>query len=119
MCLSCWYDSVSVCQPVFGPVFTSLSFFSLPREEYRQLVSNMDEILAVQQHLLAALEDCATKLSTEQRVGRVFLANAPRMKQVHQTYCAAHPKAVCVIDKYKYVYRSIFSIQVYLVYCFF
>ncbi|XP_034252099.1 rho guanine nucleotide exchange factor 7 isoform X1 [Thrips palmi] len=73
----------------------------LPREEYRQLVSNMDEILAVQQHLLAALEDCATKLSTEQRVGRVFLTNAPRMKQVHQTYCAAHPKAVCVIDKYK------------------
>ncbi|KAJ1530581.1 hypothetical protein ONE63_005464 [Megalurothrips usitatus] len=73
----------------------------VPRDEYRQLVSNMDEVLAVQQHLLAALEDCAMKSSSEQRVGRVFLTNAPRMKQVHQAYCAAHPRAVCVIDKYK------------------
>ncbi|KAE8750461.1 hypothetical protein FOCC_FOCC002755 [Frankliniella occidentalis] len=73
----------------------------VPRDEYRQLVSNMDEILAVQQHLLAALEDCATKQPSEQRIGRVFLTNAPHMKQVHQTYCAAHPRAVCVIDKYK------------------
>ncbi|KAK3913655.1 Rho guanine nucleotide exchange factor 7 [Frankliniella fusca] len=73
----------------------------IPRDDYRQLVSNMDEILAVQQHLLAALEDCATKQPNEQKVGRVFLTNAPRMKQVHLTYCAAHPRAVCVIDKYK------------------
>lgn len=61
----------------------------------------MDEILNVQQHLLTVLEECATKPPNEQRVGGAFLANAPRMKQVHQTYCACHPRAVCVIDKYK------------------
>ena len=82
--------------------FTSISLICrVPTEEYRQLVSNMDEVLAVQQHLLTALEECATRPPNEQRVGRVFLTNAPRMKQVHQAYCAAHPKAVCVIDKYK------------------
>lgn len=80
---------------------TFLLFYSVPTAEYRQLVSSMDEVLDVQKHLLSALEDCASRPSNEQRVGRVFLTNAPRMKQVHQCYCAAHPKAVCVIDKYK------------------
>nr|CAD7443878.1 unnamed protein product [Timema bartmani] len=37
----------------------------------------------------------------EQRVGKVFLSAAPRIKQVHQAYCASHPRAVCVLDKFK------------------
>ncbi|CAG5022015.1 unnamed protein product [Parnassius apollo] len=37
----------------------------------------------------------------DQRVGGLFLQWAPRIKAVHQTYCAGHPKAVCILDKYK------------------
>ena len=35
------------------------------------------------------------------RVGKLFLNKAPYMKQVHQAYCAQHPKAIVILDKYK------------------
>ncbi|XP_067007104.2 rho guanine nucleotide exchange factor 7 isoform X2 [Anabrus simplex] len=73
----------------------------LSREEYKQLVGNIGNVVETHQNLLVTLEECSQRPPLEQRVGRVFLSTAPRMKQVHQAYCAAHPRAVCVLDKYK------------------
>lgn len=41
------------------------------------------------------------KTGPDQRVGGLFLQWASKIKAVHQTYCAGHPKAVCILDKYK------------------
>ncbi|KAJ9593790.1 hypothetical protein L9F63_027565, partial [Diploptera punctata] len=73
----------------------------LTREEYRQLVGNIGNVVETHQQLLATLEDCNQRPPTDQRVGKVFITTAPRIKQVHQAYCASHPKAVCILDKYK------------------
>lgn len=45
--------------------------------------------------MLKDLEEC------NDRVGKLFLNKAPTMKKVHQTYCAMHPKAIVIVDKYK------------------
>ncbi|XP_069698088.1 rho guanine nucleotide exchange factor 7 isoform X2 [Periplaneta americana] len=73
----------------------------LTREEYRQLVGNIGNVVETHQQLLSTLEDCNQRTAVEQRVGKVFLTSAPRIKQVHQAYCSSHPKAVCILDKYK------------------
>lgn len=70
-------------------------------DEYRQLVGNFEEIVELHQQLLAALEDCHQRSSPEQRVGKLFLQSAPRVKHVHQSYCSTHPRAVCMLEKYK------------------
>jgi Rho guanine nucleotide exchange factor 7 len=76
-------------------------FLSLTREEYRQLVGNIGNVVETHQQLLSTLEECNQRPAVEQRVGKVFLTSAPHIKQVHQAYCASHPKAVCILDKYK------------------
>lgn len=50
----------------------------------------------VEQHeeLLIAIEK-----STD-RIGKLFLSKAANMKCVHQAYCAAHPRAIVILDKY-------------------
>lgn len=47
------------------------------------------------------MENEQLKPGLEQRVGRLFLQWAPRIKSVNQTYCALHPKAACILDQYK------------------
>lgn len=74
---------------------------SLTKEEYRQLVGNIGNVVETHQQLLTALEECSQRPPVEQRVGKVFLTTAPHIKQVHQVYCSSHPKAVCILDKYK------------------
>nr|CAD7195766.1 unnamed protein product [Timema douglasi] len=73
----------------------------LTRDEYRQLVGNIGNVVESHQQVLASLEECSQRPALEQRVGKVFLSAAPRIKQVHQAYCASHPRAVCVLDKFK------------------
>lgn len=34
------------------------------------------------------------------RIGKLFLSKAANMKCVHQAYCAAHPRAIVILDKY-------------------
>lgn len=69
--------------------------------EFHQLVGNLAEVVEVHENLLTALDEIATMAAAEQRVGKLFLSTAPRLKQVHTTYCASHPRAVCILDKYK------------------
>ncbi|XP_059060567.1 rho guanine nucleotide exchange factor 7 isoform X4 [Achroia grisella] len=73
----------------------------LTRDEFKQLTGNINEVLQIHEQFLALLEECATKTGPDQRVGGLFLQWAPKIKSVHQTYCAGHPKAVCILDKYK------------------
>ncbi|XP_047516296.1 rho guanine nucleotide exchange factor 7 isoform X3 [Pieris napi] len=73
----------------------------LTRDEFKQLTGNIVEVLQTHEQFLSLLEECATKTGPDQRVGGLFLQWAPKIKSVHQTYCAGHPKAVCILDKYK------------------
>lgn len=70
-------------------------------DEYRQLTGNINDVLDTHQQLLELIEECETKPSEEQRVGKLFLSWAPRIKAVHQSYCSTHPKAVCILDLHK------------------
>jgi Rho guanine nucleotide exchange factor 7 len=53
------------------------------------------EVVDLHEELLKDLEEC------NDRVGKLFLSKAPAMKKIHQTYCAMHPKAIVIVDKYK------------------
>ncbi|KAJ3653769.1 hypothetical protein Zmor_013004 [Zophobas morio] len=70
-------------------------------DEYKQLTGNITEVLDTHQQLLKLMETEQVKPSLEQRMGRLFLSWAPRIKSVNQAYCALHPKAVCILDQYK------------------
>ncbi|XP_062549134.1 rho guanine nucleotide exchange factor 7 isoform X6 [Armigeres subalbatus] len=64
-------------------------------DEYTQLMCNFVEIVEMHEEFLQNLED------SNDRVGKVFLTKAPVMKKVHQCYCAAHPRAIIIVDKYR------------------
>lgn len=67
----------------------------LTNDEYSQLLCNFVEIVDFHEELLQNIDDC------NDRVGKLFLAKAPTMKKIHQSYCAAHPRAIVILDKYK------------------
>ncbi|GAB1864499.1 Rho guanine nucleotide exchange factor 7 isoform X2 [Camponotus japonicus] len=72
----------------------------LKKDEYKQLLGNIHEILETHHSLLANLE--ATILQgLSARVGNLFLTIAPRLKSIHTTYCNNHPQAVCILDRYR------------------
>lgn len=73
----------------------------LTKDEFKQLTGNINEVLQIHEQFLGLLEESATKTGPDQRVGGLFLQWAPKIKTVHQTYCGGHPKAVCILDKYK------------------
>lgn len=58
---------------------------------------NFVEVVKTHEELLKSLAEC------NDRVGKLFLAKASIMKNVHQAYCAAHPRAIVILDKYKSV----------------
>ncbi|XP_034472581.1 uncharacterized protein LOC117780241 isoform X3 [Drosophila innubila] len=67
----------------------------LSQDEYAQLMCNFVEVVRTHEDLLTQIEEC------NDRVGKLLLGSAPLMKKVHQAYCAAHPKAIVILDKYK------------------
>lgn len=72
----------------------------MKKDEYKQLLGNIHEILETHQCLLANLE--ATVLQgLSGRIGNLFLTIAPRLKSIHTTYCNNHPQAVCILDRYR------------------
>ncbi|KAL0274433.1 UNVERIFIED_CONTAM: hypothetical protein PYX00_006856 [Menopon gallinae] len=73
----------------------------LNRDEYRQLVGNIDTIYETHSKLLIALEACNELPPLEQRVGKLFLTSAPQIKQIHLSYCSSHPRAICILNKHK------------------
>lgn len=82
-------------------VLNLIFLIRLTPDEYKQLTGNINEVLDVHQQLLSLIESESTKPGLEQRVGRLFLTWASRVKNVYQIYCSLHPRAVCILDKYK------------------
>ncbi|KAK9872328.1 hypothetical protein WA026_017143 [Henosepilachna vigintioctopunctata] len=73
----------------------------LTPDEYKQLTGNIIEVLDTHQALLSFLENEERLPGNDQKVGKLFLNWAPKIKSVHQKYCSLHPRAVCILDKYK------------------
>jgi Rho guanine nucleotide exchange factor 7 len=71
------------------------NIFRLNADEMAQLMSNFVEVVNLHEDLLKELEEC------NDRVGKLFLSQAPAMKKIHQTYCVLHPKAIVIVDKHK------------------
>lgn len=67
----------------------------LTADEYTQLMCNFVEVVEMHEEFLQNLEE------SNDRVGKVFLTKAPTMKKIHQCYCAAHPRAIVIVDKYR------------------
>lgn len=74
--------------------FLSHSRNSVNNDEYAQLLGNFVEVVEQHEQLLTSMEK-----STD-RIGKLFLSKAANMKCVHQAYCAAHPRAIVILDKY-------------------
>ncbi|XP_051155369.1 rho guanine nucleotide exchange factor 7 isoform X1 [Leptopilina boulardi] len=72
----------------------------LKKEEYKQLIGNIQDVLEIHQRLLSNL-DSALLQDSDARVGNLFLNLAPRMKSIHSIYCSCHPQAVCILDRYR------------------
>ncbi|XP_066587543.1 rho guanine nucleotide exchange factor 7 [Prorops nasuta] len=72
----------------------------LKKEEYKQMLGNIHDVLEIHQCLLANLEAAVSQGLTA-RIGHLFLMLAPKLKIIHTTYCNNHPQAVCILDKYR------------------
>lgn len=75
--------------------------FRLSKEEYKQLLGNVQEIEEVHQRLLSSLESAMAQ-GGGGRIGNLFLTLAAKLKTIHTTYCGNHPRAVCILDRYRY-----------------
>lgn len=94
LCFSAYFLPFAV--PVIGLVYCRLTW-----EDYEGLVSNITEIVDVHETLLKGLKEWSTSPAEQQRIGRLFLTTAVKLKQVHEKYCSSHPKAVLILDKFK------------------
>lgn len=72
----------------------SMSYFRINADEYAQLLGNFVEVVEAHEELLASME------TSNDRIGKLFLTKAATMKCIHQAYCAAHPRAIVILDKY-------------------
>ncbi|KAI4504068.1 hypothetical protein M0802_000539 [Mischocyttarus mexicanus] len=72
----------------------------LKKEEYKQLLGNIQEVLEMHQRLLTNLENTILQ-GVAGRIGNLFLTLAPRLKSIHTAYCNNHPQAVCILDRYR------------------
>ncbi len=76
--------------------------FRLTAAETKVLIGNLPEL--IQCHLTYVLNPIRAeqgKPLKEQRIGKTFLDNAPKLESSHKSYCENHPKAVQVIEKHK------------------
>ncbi|KAF7992990.1 hypothetical protein HCN44_005771 [Aphidius gifuensis] len=72
----------------------------LKKEEYKQLMNNILDVLDTHQRLLNNLETTVIQ-GPDARVGHLFLSLAPRLKAIHINYCNGHPQTVAIMDKYR------------------
>ena len=71
--------------------------------EYKLLIGNIEEMIAVHKTLESNLEEesPSKKSPREQRLGKVLLANGIAIKAVHLIYWSNHPRAVSILEKYR------------------
>ena len=76
--------------------------YRLTPTEYKVLVGNLTEVIQVLTiYILNPLKSEQCKPVAEQRVGKIFLDNAPKLEAVHKNYCSNHPRAVQTIERHK------------------
>lgn len=83
-------------------------------DEYIQLVNNIEEVSKIHEGLLESLEQVSTLPQSDQKIGKLFLNKASYIRAVHLQYCASHPRAVNIIEKYKYVLHIFYFYSSYL-----
>ncbi|XP_050300359.1 uncharacterized protein LOC126738917 isoform X2 [Anthonomus grandis grandis] len=71
------------------------------QDEFKQLTSNIADVLETHQQLLKLVEQEFAKPGSDQLVGKLFLTWAPKVKAVHQIFCSLHPRAAVILDKCK------------------
>lgn len=76
-------------------------FFRLSKEEFSLIISNLKEVLKLHEEILSGVERNSLKSPLEQRVGKFMLNLAPKLKLIHENYCAGHPKAAFIINKHE------------------
>ncbi|KAI8427862.1 hypothetical protein MSG28_002232, partial [Choristoneura fumiferana] len=104
-----WFPSnyVTECKVTTSPIRAASEIQAFRNVVLKDIIdsekAHVAEMQGLSSNFLQPLEkkECATKTGPDQRVGGLFLQWAPKIKSVHQTYCAGHPKAVCILDKYK------------------
>ncbi|KAK0163659.1 hypothetical protein PV327_007320 [Microctonus hyperodae] len=72
----------------------------LKKEEYKQLIGNLNEVFEIHQRLLKNLEATMVQ-GPDSRIGNLFLNFAPKLKSIHIIYCTGHPQAVCILDQFR------------------
>ncbi|KAK8720944.1 hypothetical protein OTU49_013011, partial [Cherax quadricarinatus] len=83
----------------------------LSEAEYKQLVGNLEEVTLTHSHLVSSLEEQSERPSRDQRIGGAFLTMAPQLQNAHKVYCSNHPRAVCMLEKYKDELNSFMECQ--------
>ncbi|KAK4324924.1 hypothetical protein Pmani_004461 [Petrolisthes manimaculis] len=73
----------------------------LTEGDYKQLVGNIEDVIAAHNKLLSAEVEQEQRSPREQRIGGAFLTLAPHLQGAHHIYCSNHPRAVCILEKYK------------------
>jgi len=71
-------------------------------DEYNQLVNNIEEVFKVHKELLESLEQISILPQSDQKIGKLFLNKASNIRAVHLQYCISHPRAMSIVEKYKY-----------------
>lgn len=69
--------------------------------DYNCLVGNLEEVVDCHQKLLTMLEESSELPAKQQRLGGLFIQLAPQLKSLHLVYCANHPKAVTILEKFR------------------
>nr|CAI5820268.1 unnamed protein product [Callosobruchus analis] len=73
----------------------------LTKDQYKQLTSNIQEILELHQQLLRLVEAELRKNAKQQKFGRLFIQWAAKIQKAHLLYSSLHPRAVCILDIFK------------------
>ncbi|XP_045618829.2 rho guanine nucleotide exchange factor 7 isoform X1 [Procambarus clarkii] len=105
-------NHVADLQGLLGSHLASLRKAELLSEaEYKQLVGNLEEVTLTHSHLVSSLEEQSERPSRDQRIGGAFLTMAPQLQNAHKIYCTNHPRAVCMLEKYKDELNSFMECQ--------
>ena len=59
--------------------------------------------MKLQEEILSGIENNSSKPPLEQRAGKFMLNLAPKLKLIHENYCAGHPRAAFIINKHEYI----------------
>jgi len=76
-------------------------FHRLTPTETQILTGNLQEIVHSHSSLLYNLQSEQVRPVKEQRIGKVFLDNAPKLEASQKAYCENHPKVTQLIERHQ------------------